>query len=195
MTGAGKSLISIALAAVVAAGLATVDLRWFFPEFNTRALQSFTPYFPGLDSLQKHEVFDPRYRDKKKIVILGASNAESLGCDGSLSVDDKSRTPARNVHHTCRVDRQLQALLDAHGYGDWQVFNLARTGAASMAVLLVYLLASETKPNIVINVGGRHFSNRNGDWETLLKSPYQTSFIDALPSRLTGWKTAKDGFG
>lgn len=180
---APRTTIAIMLAAgAIVALLSLVNLGWFLPEVNTRQFDAFTPYFPGLDNLQKHEIFDPQYAGYKKILILGASNADSLGCDGSLSVDDKSRTPPRNVHFTCRIDYLLQQQLWAHGHKDWRVFNLGRTGTSALAVMMIYLLASEVRPDIVINVGGRHNQNRNGDWETLIAKPEHATFVDNMLS-------------
>ena len=106
--------------------------------------------YPGIDNLEGHEIFSPAYAKIKKIVILGSSSMESLGCDGSWSTEDKSRSPSRNVSYACTITHQMNLLLQEKGATDWRVFNLARNGSYMSAMLVTYAHLVRLKPEIVI---------------------------------------------
>jgi len=192
---AKRTLAAFCLACLTALGLWFVNLQWLFPDFNLRHLESFTPYYPGMDNLERHEIFDPRYAGHKKILLLGESSTYSIGCDASWSYPDPQRTPSRNGHYSCRIDHLLQQMLHENGHTDWRVFNVASDGAV-MLQLYTYVRVSDVKPDIVIEGGGRHFSNRNADWEVLTEKPYRSSFLDryflAKPDLRPDWESLKD---
>jgi hypothetical protein len=121
--------------------LGTFDDRWF---------HDYTPYFPGLDHLEQHEVFSPRYANKKKIVLLGASSVDSIGCDSSWSKPDPTRLPTINANYYCSIAAHMNRKLQEEGFDDWRVFNLARNGAYLTPMLYVYARIAVLKPEIVI---------------------------------------------
>lgn len=126
------------------------DLQRMVGPVDNRYFETYTPYYPGLANLNTHELFNSAYRDKKKIVILGASAADSIGCDASWSTPDKTRVPDINAHYTCSITGQLNELLKARGYDDWRAFDLARNGASLTPMLYTYARAMEVKPEVVI---------------------------------------------
>lgn len=145
------------LLALLCAGLLVFGVK--VQDFNLNELiwpidnwhfKVFTPYYPGLNNLQEHELFDPEYRSKKKIVVLGASAADSIGCDASWSVPDKNQDPPQNAHSSCSITGQLNDLLREEGYSGWRAFNLARNGASLTPMLYTYSRAMEVKPDVIV---------------------------------------------
>jgi hypothetical protein len=112
-------------------------------------ITDFTPYYPGQKELYRHEIFSPFYAHTKKIVIIGASVAESIGCDSSWSTPDPVR-PTRNVHYTCSVAGHINELLKNKGLDEWHAFNLGREGARLTSMLYTYARIADLKPEIVI---------------------------------------------
>ncbi len=150
MPPAARHLLAIAFAAcavwalqarAVAVGAASwLNARDFFHEY--------TPYFPGLARLQTHAIFSNLSRSKKKIVLLGASAVDSIGCDYTWH-----RPPARmepNAHWSCSIAGQMNQLLHDKGLDDWKVYDLARTGAKLTEMLYVYSQVEALKPEVVI---------------------------------------------
>jgi hypothetical protein len=114
-----------------------IDGRWF---------QDYSPYFTGMEDLQKNEVFSPLYTHKKKIILLGASSTDSIGCDYTWH----EKTGEHNVHYACTIASQLNEILHEHGYLGWQVFNLAVNGGKLTNTLYIYTKLMELKPEIII---------------------------------------------
>jgi hypothetical protein len=126
------------------------DVQPLLGRFDDRWFHDYTPYFPGLNHLEQHEIFSPRYANKKKIVLLGASVVDSIGCDSSWSRADNTRQPERNVSYFCSIAANMNEQLQAAGFGDWRVFNLARNGSWLTPMLYVYARIAVLKPEIVI---------------------------------------------
>lgn len=99
--------------------------------------------------LHTHEIFAPENTHKKKIVILGASTADSVGCDYTWSLPTEKKVP-RNVHFSCSIAGQLNKLLKEAKLDDWQAFNLARNGAKLTPMLYTYATIRELEPELVI---------------------------------------------
>lgn len=159
-----------------------LNLEGVVYKFDERLFKQYTPYFPGLKNIEDHELFSIKYRDKKKIVILGSSGADSIGCDASWSRQDDNLSPYSNVHHSCSITGQLNLLLAEKGFSDWHVFNLARNGTALTPMLYVYSKVIEAKPEIVIwGEDYAYYKVRNADSSELLPSMYE--HMDAVFGR------------
>jgi hypothetical protein len=147
-----------ALNHLIAIGLGALAVFWLRPQerdiqpivgpVDQRLFLEYTPYFPGISALQTHEIFAPRYANKKKIVFLGASTVDSIGCDYTWSRPPADVPP--NVHYTCSIAGHMNKLLHERGLGDWHAFNLARNGAKLTSMLYVYARIRELKPEIVV---------------------------------------------
>ncbi len=120
-------------------------------EFDNRWFHDFTPYFPGLDHLAQHEIFSPQYAGVKKIVFLGASAVDSIGCDSTWHKPDPNRDPPSNAHFSCTIAAHLNDELRAAGLGgEWRAFSLARNGTKLTPMLYVLAQLSAIKPEIVV---------------------------------------------
>ncbi len=147
---AARHLLALALAAcavwalqprAVAVGVASwLNERDFF--------HTYTPYFPGLSKLQTHEIFSNASTAKKKIVLLGASAVDAIGCDYTWHRPPPNLEP--NAHWSCSVAGQLNRLLREKGLNDWQAYDLARTGAKLTEMLYVYSQIEALKPDVVV---------------------------------------------
>ncbi len=109
---------------------------------------TYTAYFPGLAKLQTHEIFSNVSQSKKKIVLLGASAIDSIGCDYTWHRPPPNLEP--NAHWSCSVSGQMNRLLQEKNLGDWQVYDLARTGAKLTEMLYVYSQIESLRPDLVI---------------------------------------------
>ena len=109
---------------------------------------TYTPYFPGLAKLQTHEIFSNVNTSKKKIVLLGASAVDAIGCDYTWHRPPINLEP--NAHWSCSVSGQMNQLLHDAGLNDWEVYDLARTGAKLTEMLYVYLQIETLKPDVVV---------------------------------------------
>ena len=145
-----RHLVALALAAcavwalqarAVAIGAASwLNERDFF--------HTYTPYFPGLSNLQDHEIFSNVSMQKKKIVLLGASAVDSIGCDYTWHRPPRNLEP--NAHWSCSIAGQMNQLLHDKGLDDWRAYDLARTGAKLTEVLYVYSQIEALKPDVVV---------------------------------------------
>ena len=123
-------LACVAVAALLIFGLRldSVDLQPVIGRFDIRSFRDYTPYYPGMAELGTHEIFSPRYANTKKIVFLGASNVDSIGCDYTWSLPPASKA-TRNAHYSCSIAGQMNELLDEAGQTGWRAFDLARNGS------------------------------------------------------------------
>ncbi len=145
-----RHVLALALAAcavwalqarAVAVGAASwLNERDFFHDY--------TAYFPGLAKLQTHEIFSNASTAKKKIVLLGASAVDSIGCDYTWHRPPKDLEP--NAHWSCSISGQMNQLLHDQGRDDWQVYDLARTGAKLTEMLYIYAQIEALKPDVVV---------------------------------------------
>ncbi len=142
-------------------------------------LRVYTPYFPGLNNLDQHEIFSHRYDQTKKIVFLGASSVDSVGCDGTWSYPDTRRIIQHNADATCSIAGQVNSILAAEGVKDWRAFDLARAGASLTPMLYVYARLRQLKPEIVIYGDTLpYYMNDNADAARLSASQYAE--LDAM---------------
>ncbi|RZK16611.1 MAG: hypothetical protein EOO43_14310, partial [Flavobacterium sp.] len=126
--------------------IGNIDVQKFFGPLNARWLEDFTPYYPGLDAIQTHEIFSPKITKQKKIVVIGASAIDSIGCDASWSHTDE----IPNAHWSCSITNQMNSALKDEGISNWKVFNLARNGARLTPMIYTYLQLLNINPDIVI---------------------------------------------
>ncbi|MFH1378720.1 MAG: hypothetical protein ABII23_00445 [bacterium] len=155
-------LIAVAIALLLQGGIRKLDIQAFYGVINARWFDDFQQYFPGKGNLHKHEVFNPRYGAKKKIVFIGPSYTNSIGCDRSFSLEDCTRSPSTNYHFTARIDYQLNKILAKNGITDWQAFNLACNAARINFLLYVYVATHLIKPDIIIYGAGPEQLQANG---------------------------------
>jgi len=146
------NIIAAAVAVFVVFGLRLQDddLRQIFGPISDASIRAYTPYFPGLAKLEEHEIFSPRNAKYKKIVFLGASSVDSLGCDGTWSNPDRKRQPSQNAHYSCSITGQMNRRLQAAGLSDWRAFDLARSGGKLTSMLYVYARIAALRPEIVV---------------------------------------------
>jgi hypothetical protein len=144
-------LACVAVAALLIFGLRLdrVDLQPVIGRFDIRSFRDYTPYYPGMAELGTHEIFSPRYAQTRKIVFLGASNVDSIGCDYTWSLPPASKA-TRNAHYSCSIAGQMNELLDEAGQSGWRAFDLARNGSKLTPMLYTYARIRELKPDIVI---------------------------------------------
>jgi hypothetical protein len=169
------------LAIVVVFGLRTQDLNLqpIIGQFDQRYFDTYTPYFPGLDKVETDEIFAPQNASKKKIVFLGASAVDSIGCDTSW-VDKRVKSP--NVHFSCSVSGQLNRILDEQGLTDWKSFDLARNGTKLTPMLYVYSRIIALRPEIVIwGEAFNYYLWVNADAASL--TPQQYAYMDEVFNR------------
>lgn len=102
---------ALALIVVLVLQVQDIDLQPWIGAINEQWFQSHTPIFAGMDNLDKHEVFAPLYRNTKKIVLLGASTVDSVGCDGTWHRPDPTRDPPNNAAYECSIANQLNIVL------------------------------------------------------------------------------------
>jgi hypothetical protein len=168
-------LVAMAIAFLLIFGfkIQEFDIQPLLGPFDERWFHNYTPYFPGLDHLEQHEIFSPRYAHKKKIVLLGASSVDSIGCDFSWSKPDPTRQPTINAAYYCSIAASMNRQLQREGLEDWRVFNLARNGAYLTPMLYVYARIAVLKPEIVIygDVISQYLAN-NADANVLNASHY-----------------------
>jgi len=175
--------------------LGTIDGRWF---------HVYTPYFPGLDHLEDHEIFSPRYAHTKKIVLLGSSATDSIGCDKSWSETLRGPGEPINASYSCSITAQLNKLLPP----GWHAFNLARNGAELTSMLYVYAQIAALKPEIVIyGDTGQYYRWNNAGADALTTEHYVyihevlgsepeaailwRNYLDVL--RQHGWRGSDEG--
>ncbi|MEA2940428.1 MAG: hypothetical protein QOD09_957 [Bradyrhizobium sp.] len=180
----------IALAVVFGLRVQDINLQPLLGEFDETSFVTYTPYFPGLDALQTHEIFAPENRHKKKIVLLGASAAESIGCDYTWSDDAQGR----NAHYDCSITAKLNSLLKDANLGDWRAFNLARGGSKLTAALYIYARILSLQPETVIYGDSfNYYMWENADASAI--SPERYAFMDEVfnryPETAALWGTYK----
>ena len=168
----------LALFLVIGAKIQELNIQPLIGKVNDLWFKSYTPLFQGLENIDSHEIYSPLYRKKKKIVIFGASAAESLGCDSTWHHPDKTRVPQSNASFQCSITNQLNLLLQKQGYFGWRAFNLARNGGKITSSLYLYSRVLKLKPEIVIfaDSGGYYQWSNGGAGEI---TPAHYSFIDA----------------
>ena len=182
-----------AVALVLGLRIQDIDLQPVVGAFDQRLFETYTPYFPGLDALDTHEIFAPENEHKKKIVFLGASTVDSIGCDYTWHRPGPNQIP--NVHYSCSIAGQLNRILkDAH-LDDWQAFNLARNGSHLSDELYVYARILSLQPEIVIYGDSfNYYMWQNADADLI--SPARYAFMDAVfdrdPKTAMLWRAYKD---
>jgi hypothetical protein len=176
-----------ALALLLAAGLVfgvrvqDLNLQRLFGKFDQRYFDTYTPYFPGLDKIETHEVFAPKNANKKKIVFLGASAVDGIGCDTTW-VDSRVPLSEKNVHFTCSPSGQLNRILVENGLDDWKSFDLGRNGAKLTSMLYVYSRIISLRPEIVIwGEAFDYYLWENADAAAL--KPAQYAYMDEVFNR------------
>jgi hypothetical protein len=148
------------LAAILIAGLVVfvakpqkrIKLKPILPESLQFSSIDFTNHYPGQHELYRQEIFSPRYAHTKKIVILGSSVANSLGCDSTWSKENLSRSPTRNVHINCSITGHLNQILKESHLDGWRAFDLACDSSRQLNMLFTYTRIMELHPEIVIFV-------------------------------------------
>lgn len=145
-----------------------INLKPFLPPETAAYLVDYTPYYPGQKELYRHEIFAPYNRGKRKIVVLGSSVADSIGCDSSWSTANPHRQPERNVHKTCSVTGHLNTLLERQGLKNWQAFNLACDSSRLATMLLTYARIAALKPDIVVFIDSFPYSETQNAGVTYL---------------------------
>jgi len=138
----------VALAAVFVFRVQDLNLTPLIGAVDNRRFVQYTPYFPGLRALDRHEIFSPANTAKKKIVFLGASTVDSIGLDYTWHRPPPGVAP--NVHAWGSIAGQLTEVLRASGRGDWEAYNLARNGAKLTSMLYVYARILPLKPEVVV---------------------------------------------
>jgi hypothetical protein len=197
MSSSRNHLLAMAIACLLIFGfrIQDYDLQPLLGQFDDRWYHDYTPYFPGIHQLEKHEIFSPRYRNKKKIVLLGGSTVDAIGCDFSWSRTDPTVQPKINASYVCSIAASLNEQLQAAGFNDWRVFNLARNGAYLTTMLYVYARVSGLKPEIVVygDIMSVYLAN-NADANVLKADDY--AYLDkvfgATPSMTTVWRAYRE---
>jgi hypothetical protein len=173
------------------------DLQWLTGPFDTRAFANYTPYYPGMTDLGNHEIFSPKYAGKKKIVLLGPSSVDSIGCDYTWSAPT-SKEQVRNAHYSCSIAGQMNELLKAAGLTDWRAFDLARNGAKLTPMLYTYARIHALKPEIVIYgatipyYAQDHADGPNMKWAQMT---YLDSIFGTKPNLASLWDRYKAALG
>lgn len=192
---AARHVIAFAVAAVLvfALRIQDVDLQRVLGPMDQHYSHIYTPYFPGLAAIHNHEIFAPENDKKKKIVFLGASAVDAIGCDTTWQ--DTRLTPAEwNIHYSCSVAGQMNDLLAKRGYRDWKAFDLARNGTKLTPMLYVYAQILALKPDIVIwGETYNYYDWENADADAL--SPGQYALLDRVfgndPETAATWASYK----
>lgn len=171
----------IAIAVVFGIRLQDVNLQPLIGRFDQRPFENYTPYFPGLSQLETHEIFSPKNASKKKIVFLGASAVDSIGCDTTWQ-DPRVSEADRNVDYTCSISGQLNQLLAEKGLDDWKSFDLARNGTKLTPMLYVYTRILELHPEIIVwGEAYNYYLWDNADAGAL--TPSQYAYMDEVFGR------------
>jgi len=182
------SFWAIIVALILQYQLCSIDLQKISDLFimNKRDFATFTPYFPGFDNLETHEVFDTAYDNKKKILFLGVSYVDSMGCDQSWSYPDTTRDPERNVHFSCRIDHRLTQLLKDSGRDDWVALNLARSASLISSSVYTYVAVHKIHPEIIIYGGDTALFSDNGEigLDNVRASRLESFFVNANNEKL-----------
>jgi hypothetical protein len=172
-----------------------LDVQPLLGRFDDRWFHDYTPYFPGLDHLEQHEIFSPQYDKKKKIVLLGASSVDSIGCDFSWSQGDPARPSTINASYYCSIAANMNEQLEAEGFDDWRVFNLARNGTYLTPMLYVYARIAVLKPEIVVygDVIPQYLAN-NADANVLnaRQYAYLDKIFDANSNTASIWRAYRE---
>ena len=200
MFGASRTHIAaagVALILVFALRIQDASVRPLIGDVDIRHFIQYTPYYPGMDKLETHEIFSPAYENTRKIVLLGASNVDSIGCDYTWStpaIEDK----LRNAHYTCSITGQLNKLLQQEGLSNWRAFNLARNGAKMTSMLYTYARIHALKPEVVIY--GDLFpyyakENAGAKTMTVAQIAYLESFLAKYPDVSALWQKLKAALG
>jgi hypothetical protein len=170
-----------------------IDLQPLIGSVDQRYFETYTPYFPGLASLETHEIFAPENASKKKIVFFGASAVDAIGCDSSWSKPQTDAPP--NVHFTCSVAGQTNRLLAERHIGDWKAFSLARNGMKLTPALYAYARILALQPDIVVlGEAFNYYMLDNADATTLTAEQY--AYMDAVfgrfPETAAIWRSYKE---
>jgi hypothetical protein len=184
----------VALILVFVLGVQDIDLQPLIGPIDQRYFKTYTPYFPGLASLETHEIFAPENEGKKKIVFFGASAVDSIGCDSSWSkpdIDDSQR----NVHSTCSIAGQTNLLLAEEHISGWKAFSLARNGMKLTPELYVYARILALRPDVVVlGEAFNYYMLENADAGTLNAEQY--AYMDAVfgqyPETAAIWQSYKE---
>jgi len=170
----------IAITFVFGVHIQNVNLQPLLGNFDERKFETYTPYFPGLDNLSTHEIFSPENRHKKKIVLMGASAVDSIGCDYTWHRPKPNVTP--NVHYTCSIAGQLNRLLKLAHLDDWAAFDLARNGSKLTDGLYIYTRILPLEPEIVVYGDSfNYYMWENADANVI--SPARYSYMDEVFGR------------
>jgi hypothetical protein len=156
------------------------DLQPLLGVFDQRSFTNYTPYFPGFDNLDRHEIFAPENLHKKKVVFMGASSVDAIGCDYTWHRPAPGQAP--NVHYTCSLAGQFNSLLKRAHLDDWKAFNLARNGSKLTDGLYIYARILALQPEIVIYGDSfNYYMWENADANAISAARY--AFMDEIFSR------------
>src|SRR5262249_50880797 len=117
----------------------------------------------------------------KKIVFLGASAVDSIGCDTTWQ-DPRVSEADRNVDYTCSISGQLNQLLADKGLSDWKSFDLARNGTKLTPMLYAFSRIMELHPEIIVwGEAYNYYLWDNADAAAL--TPSQYAYMDEVFGR------------
>ena len=174
--------LAMLLAIVIVVGLRVqdIDLQPLLGVFDQRSFMTYTPYFPGFDNLERHEIFAPENLDKKKVVFMGASTVDAIGCDYTWGRPAPSQVP--NVHYSCSLTGQFNGLLKRAHLDDWKAFNMARNGSKLTDGLYIYARILALQPEVVIYGDSfNYYMWENADANAISGARY--AFMDEIFSR------------
>jgi hypothetical protein len=178
MSGAHvRHLLALTIGAYLIFGLRLQDIniQGVIGPVDQRHFEDYTPYFPGLTKLETHEIFAPEYASTKKIVLLGASSVDSIGCDYTWHKPPPGLEP--NVHYSCSIAGQMNELLQRRGLTNWRAFDLARNGGKMTPTLYIYSRIKVLKPDIVVMGDSyNYYMWENADADAL--APEQYAYLD-----------------
>jgi hypothetical protein len=184
--------ILFAVALVVGLHVQHVDLQPLLGRFDQRAFAIYTPYFPGFDNLDTHEIFAPENLHKKKIVFMGASTVDSIGCDSTWGQPEPGQIP--NVHYSCSIAAQFNNILEQAHLGDWKAFNLARNGSKLTDGLYIYARILALQPDIIVYGDSFNFYMwENADADAISPSRYalMDEMFNRYPETAALWRAYK----
>lgn len=194
---AREHLAAICVALLLVLGLRIQDrpLPLLAGWTRAHAAVNYTPYFPGLNRIEQHEVFAPENRAVRKIIFLGASAVHSVGCDSTWIPPSQAIREPANVHHSCSVAAQVNEELARRGITGWKAFNLAKAGGRLAPMLYVFAKVLPLKPDIVVYGDNFPYSmETNAGADNLLRDDYAAlgQVFSASPAAASLWHGFED---
>ncbi len=190
--GAREHLAAILVALLLVLGLRIQDkpLPMLAVWAQAHTAVNYTPYFPGLNRIEQHEVFAPENRPVRKIIFLGASAVHSVGCDSTWIPPSQAIREPANVHHSCSVAAQVNEELARRGVSGWKAFNLAKAGGRLAPMLYVFAKVQPLKPDLVVYGDNfPYFMETNAGADNLLPGDYAAlgQVFSASPAAASLW--------